>query len=206
MIKIYVRIFAYACKEEVMANIDYRQVIIDYLSVPAVTVSDKPMGSGWHAIVSRGGTDARLETIQFGKQRSIPGKIIQFVTFEDMQEMKHDYTCYLIQNTRGMWNFTGGAGGSDSARKIVREHPWANLGGGGWPDEFYAGGYVIDNGLDIVRVRLVAHNGTVLEDTVQDGIVLFVTDAKVELPLQAELYDREDRLVANHSVFNSKPI
>ncbi|MBV9257743.1 MAG: hypothetical protein JO215_06970, partial [Ktedonobacteraceae bacterium] len=54
------------------------------------------------------------------------------------------------------------------------------------------------------RVRLVASNGTVLEDTVQDAIVLFVTDARVELPLQAELYDREDRLVATHKVFDIK--
>jgi len=32
-----------------------------------------------------------------------------------------------------------------------QEHSWVNLGGGGWPDHFYAGGHMIDNGLDIVR-------------------------------------------------------
>ncbi len=103
-----------------------------------------------------------------------------------------------------MWKFVGGAGGGAGGRKMIREHPWANLGGGGWPDHFYAGGRVIDNELDIVRVRLIANNGTILEDTMQDSIVLFVTDAKVELPLQAELYDREDRLVGSHKVFNHK--
>lgn len=189
-----------------MANSDFRQVIVDHLSVPAVTVSDKPSGSGWRAIVSRGGIGARPETIQFGKQCAIPGKIVQFVTFEDMQGMKNHFTYYLVQDDEGMWKFVGGAGGGDGDRKMIREHPWANLGGGGWPDHFYAGGPVIDNGLDIVRVRLIANNGTILEDTVQDGVVLFVTDAKVELPLQAELYDREDRLVSGHKVFNHKPI
>jgi hypothetical protein len=143
---------------------------------------------------------ALVETIQFGKQRTIPGKMVQFVTFEDMQGRQVHYTCYLTQNNGGEWKFAGGAGGG-GGQKVVREHPWVNLGGGGGPDNFYAGGHVIDNGLDIVRVRLVANNGTMLEDTVQDGIVLFVTGSRVELPLQAELYDREDRLVASHSVF-----
>jgi hypothetical protein len=199
---VYFCVFAYVYEEKEMATSDFRQVIIDHLSVPAVTVSDKPSDGGWRAIVTRGGMGARSETIQFGKQRSITGKIVQLVTFEDMQGMKKNFTYYLVQDDEGMWKFAGGAGGSDDGGKIVREYPWANLGGGGWPDNFYAGGHVIDNELDIARVRLVAKNGTVLEDNVQDGIVLFVTDARVELPLWAELYDREDKLVASHEVFN----
>ena len=182
-----------------MANSDFRQAIIDQLSAPAVPISNKQSGGGWRSVTSRG-IGARAETIQFGKQRSIPDHLVQFVTFEDIQGMKMDFTCYLIQADQGKWKFAGGAGGS-GGQKAVREHPWVNLGGGGWPDHFYAGGHVIDNGLDIVRVRLVANNGTVLEDTVQDGIALFVTASRVELPLQAELYDREDRLVGSHSVF-----
>ena len=183
-----------------MASNDFRQVIIDYLSVPAVTVSDKSTGGGLHTIISRGGMDARAETIQFGKQRSTPDRIVQFVTFEDIQGMQMDFTCHLTQDDQGEWEFVGGAGGS-GGWKVVRENPWVNLGGGGWPDHFYAGGHVINNGLDIVRVRLVANNGTVLEDTVQDGIVLFVAGSRIELPLQAELYDQEEQLVASHSVF-----
>ena len=183
-----------------MASNDFRQVIIDQLSVPAVPISNKHAGGGWRAVTSRGGIGARVETIQFGKQRTIPGKMVQFVMFEDIQGMQMHYTCYLVQDDRGEWKFAGGAGGS-GGWKVVREHPWVNLGGGGWPDLFYAGGHVVDNGLAIARVRLVANNGTVMEDTVQDGIVLFITDSRVELPLQAELYDREDRIVASHSVF-----
>jgi hypothetical protein len=183
-----------------MASNDFRQVIIDQLSVPAVAISNKHAGGGWRAVTARGGTEALVETIQFGKQCTIPGKMVQSVTFEDMQGMQMHYTCYLAQDDGGEWKFAGGAGGS-GGWKVVREHPWVNLGGGGWPEHFYAGGHVIDNGLDIVRVRLVANNGTAMEDTVQDSIVLFVTDSRVELPLQAELYDREDRLVASHSVF-----
>jgi hypothetical protein len=60
---------------------------------------------------------------------------------------------------------------------------------------------MIDNGLEIVRVRLIANNGTVMEDTIEDGIVLFITYSRVKLPLQADLYNQEDRLVASHSVF-----
>jgi len=33
------------------------------------------------------------------------------------------------------------------------------------------------------------------------GVVLFVTDQRVELPLQAELYDRDARMVEQHVAF-----
>jgi hypothetical protein len=78
-----------------------------------------------------------------------------------------------------------------------------NLSGGGWPLHFHAGGYVVGNGLDITRVRLLSTNGTVIEDTVVDTIVLFFTDQEVVFPLQAELYDQQGKLVAKHNAFGS---
>jgi hypothetical protein len=62
----------------------------------------------------------------------------------------------------------------------------------------WAGGHVIDNGLDVARVRLTGSNGQVLEDTVDDGLVLFVTDQKVRVPVQIELYNRSGEVVGKH--------
>jgi len=189
-----------------MINADHKQAIIAYLTAPAVITSDRDTGGGRRAITSTGGMDARAETFQFGKQRSIPRRIVQHVFYENTQGMKMSCTCELMQNDDGEWQFGGYSGGSAGGREaLIREHPWANLGGGGWPGRFFAGGYVVNNGLDIARVRLIADNGTILEDTVDDGYVLFLTDEQVGIPLQAELYDQEGKLIASHSAFKLRP-
>ncbi len=75
---------------------------------------------------------------------------------------------------------------------------------GGWNrDLLWAAGRVLDNGLDVVRVRLISENGIVLEDTVQDGLVLFLSDQWVERPLQVELYDRSGKLVGAHQALKT---
>lgn len=59
-------------------------------------------------------------------------------------------------------------------------------------------GRVLDNGLNVVRVRLLSANGITLEDMVQDGLVLFVSDRWVQRPVHMELYDRSKALVGMH--------
>jgi hypothetical protein len=59
---------------------------------------------------------------------------------------------------------------------------------------------VVDHGFDITRVRLISPNGVVLEDRVQDGLVLFVSDQPIFTPLQAELYNRAGELVSSQMV------
>ena len=140
-------------------------------------------------------------TLRFLKERCIPGRQVHFVLFEDKEGQKMHFTCYVVQDISGNWQFRGAAGdGITGAPGPVVEQGWANLGGGGMPDHFYAGGYVADHGLDVTRVRLVAKNGTLVEDTVEDGIVLFLTDQPVTLPIEAEIYDRGGKLVYKHRV------
>jgi hypothetical protein len=197
-----------------MANQDPRQVIIDYLvqpsipvpdpvTLPAPNAPDAPESKRWRGKVSIGGHDAKAETIKFHKERTIPGHQVHYVTFEDNEDRLWRYSCYVAQDEQGEWHFKGGAGGGEHSP--VRPQPWANL-GGGWHDYLYAGGCVSNNGLDIARVRLVSNDGTVLEDTIDDGIVLFVCEHGVELPLQAELFDRAANLVASHPVFKHRNV
>ncbi len=173
-----------------MANPDPKQEIINKLSrllLPRVSASnDKAEGE---------------RTLRFLKERCIPGRQVHFVLFEDKIGQQIHFTCYIVQDAVGNWQFRGAAGdGVTGTPGPVVEQGWANLGGGGMPDHFYAGGYVADHGLDVVRVRLVAENGTVIEDTVEDGIVLFLTDQLVALPIEAEIYERSGKLVYQHRV------
>jgi len=185
-----------------MPGSDPRQVIRDYLGPPSVFISDTPdsQGSGWHGGPARGGMGADVTTMQFLKERGIPHRQVHAVVFDTAEGRRMRFTCYLVQDDAGDWRVDGGAGGSADGAP-VRADPSVNLGGGGWPASFYAGGVVVDNGLDVARVRLIAANGTIMEDTVDAGVVLFVTAQRVELPLQAELYDRDGQMVGQHGAF-----
>jgi hypothetical protein len=50
----------------------------------------------------------------------------------------------------------------------------------------------------VVRVRLRAANGTVLEDTVDEGVVLFLTNKRVDRSLDVELVDLNGQIVSQH--------
>jgi hypothetical protein len=175
--------------EDLMANSDPRQAIIERL----FPVSGKP---------GRGGFGAKRETLEFLKARTSGRRMVQAISFVTVSGRKTRMICYLLQNVRGEWQFSGAAGGEGDQGGPVRNHPTVRLGGGGWPDYFFAGGNVIDQGQNIDRVRLIAGNGTTMEDTVEDGLVAFVTEEQVTLPIRAELYDQAGNLVASHAVLS----
>jgi len=54
-------------------------------------------------------------------------------------------------------------------------------------------------------VRLIEPSGHVLEDTVQDGLVLFWEDQYIGLPLTAELYNQANELVSSQPVLSVPP-
>jgi len=185
-----------------MPGPDPRQVIQNQLGASHVIISDtpSPQEGGWRSRPSRSGMGADVSTMRFLKERGIPRRQVHAVTFDTVEGQQMRFTCDLAQDNDGNWHVKGGTG-SSADDSPVRATPWANLGGGGWPANFYAGGVVLDNGSDVARVRLIAANGTLMEDTVDAGVVLFVTDQRVELPLQAELYDRNGRMVGQHVAF-----
>lgn len=103
------------------------------------------------------------------------------------------------EQPEGGWMPDGMAGGG------AGDPPWAeprvNLCGWGWPDRFAGGGRVIAQGRGVTRVRLRFANGVELEDSVDDGEVLFLTDEHAEVPATVSLYDTEGALVASHDAF-----
>jgi hypothetical protein len=146
--------------------------------------------------------DHKYRTLRFIKERSLPGRRAYIVVVEDHQGHAVHFTCYVEQNSSGAWQFRGAEGDGIMGGNPgpVVERAWANLGGGGMPNHFYAGGTVANHGQNVTRVRLIAHNGTVLEDSVDDSMVLFLTDQPVDLPIEAELYDQTGQLLYRHKV------
>ncbi len=143
----------------------------------------------------RDGMRVKVTTVRFLKERTIPGYQLHAVTFEDETGQHHYGDFFLGQDTTVTWHVSGAGWGENVP---VRNQPWANLGGGGDGNVFYAGGYVSDNGLGVTLARLISNNGVVLEDTVENGMILFLTNQNVEMPVQVELYNGASELVGSH--------
>ncbi len=190
-----------------MEGSDPRQVIIDYICRPQGPIIEEkmqPTPSGeshaWRGITrAPGGLGAKASTVQFLQQRSIADRQLHLVTFEDEEGRQVSWFCCVLLEPSGQWRYAGGSGGGRTEETPEREYPWVNMGGGWKKKLFWAGGRVLDNGLNVVRVRLVAENGIVLEDTVQNGIVMFVSSETLPLPVQVELYDGAGTLVGTHT-------
>ena len=157
---------------------------------------------------------ADLTTVQFLREKNRPGWRLYEIAFQDIDGEQHRQIIILQQNADSSWRFVSGGSSSDMQNewsKIfapVHDHPLILLGyqGGNGPviHSLHAHGNVIDNGFHIERVRLVNNTGLVLEDTVEDGFVFFAYEQQQEigLPMQAELYNNEGKLVWSETVFS----
>jgi hypothetical protein len=172
-----------------MTESDPKQVIIEHISEPLGQIEPEPAlpsgieRKGIRGITRKGGgLGAKVQTIRFLQERTLPDLRLHAVTFENEDGRQDWWFCCVRQYLPGHWRSAGGAN-FHPAKNISREHPWINLAGGWNRDFLWAGGRVLDNGLDVVRVRLISENGIVLEDTVQDGLALFLSNQWVERPL-----------------------
>jgi len=148
-----------------------------------------------------------IATIQFLKARIHLCEQLHYVTFQDTLERQWFFTYFLSQTHNGSWYISHGGGSphepDDLPEMLSQPLPWLRLTSGSIGGTFHAGGEVIDKGFDIVRVCLVSQSGSILEDTVEDGLVLFQGTSMVITPMQAELYNRANEIINRQMVFTS---
>jgi hypothetical protein len=137
------------------------------------------------------------DTVRFLKKREAPPRQLWYVTFDAdggwRGEEHWQWTVLVTEEERGQWSAHGVAGGSGDPP--VCGSPWANLGGNWGREGFCAGGTVEDAGKGVARVRLTDAEGRAFEDTVDDGVVLFISDEPVAMPMRVHLYDAGGRVV-----------
>ncbi|HET8840496.1 MAG TPA: hypothetical protein VFN35_03475, partial [Ktedonobacteraceae bacterium] len=152
-------------------------------------------------------------SVQFLRELQRPGwKLCEFLCQETDGE-QHRMIFLLQQEEDGSWNFESGGDSADwqkdwsRIQSPVRDHPLIFLNPQGiyWDNQTYlltAYGDVIDNGFQVKQVRLVNDAGQTLEDTVENGLVFFVCklEARIQLPMQAELYDQQGKLVWQQTI------
>jgi hypothetical protein len=167
--------------------------------------------------------DVDMKTVRFLKEKAIPGWQLYYVAFEEFDGHKYTYMVLLAQRKDGVWrpkNFGSVTEAHDIVTQLgikVHDHPLLFLSGGTSSGRdarkeetefiFTAHGEVIDNGFEVTKVRLVSKDGESFEDTVQDGLVLFasIQDHEVKWPMQAELYNKDGKLVWRETVFDQIP-
>ncbi len=87
-------------------------------------------------------------------------------------------------------------------KQATHTFPWIHLTGGNGTSYLWAGGYVTEKALEAHLVRLTARNGVVLEDTVENGLVLFQTDQPIEVPVQLEVFTHSSELIGRQAFLN----
>ncbi len=182
--------------------------VIDELSRPQGTVTDlaeAQPGAPTPSIVRGGlGFDADLDTLRFVKHREAGERHVFYVTFAadhprlGLLEMKWAFPVEPAPD--GGWRTFGGAGGAGNLSGRATR-PGVNLGGGGWPDHFYAGGKIYRAGADVALVELRFVNGITLSDDADAGVALFITERSVRLPAKAVLLDRAGNEIRSETAF-----
>jgi len=191
-----------------MAASDPEQAILQELAGPVgVWEPGGTSPGGIQSGIVRGGNAQRadLATVRFVKHRQSERRHLYFVTFDGTHPrlgpgvISFHYAYPVEPDPGGGWRVFGGAGGAGEMPR--RSTPWVNLGGGGWPDRFYAGGLVDHAGAEIAAIELRFANGITLSDDTEHGVALLITDQCVELPATAALLDEARTVVATHRPF-----
>lgn len=184
---------------------DPREAVLDSLCAPAGIVTVTGVSPG--GVVSsrvRGGprSSADPESVVFLKERTGTGKRLYAVAYTVLEGRSYLDVVGVAQDNHGSWAVNCSAGGSGAGPP--RDRLWANLGGWWNAGVFCAGGRVIGEGAELgKRVQLNFADGTMVTDTIDDGLVLFLVEHAVDLPGEAQILSHSGELLASHSVFDS---
>ena len=134
------------------------------------------------------------------------------LTFEDHESRMWDNVSCIDQDDNGCWHEAASTSirhEEHLRKRATGSSPWVHIVGGGWGnlgdgwgDRFWAGGYLTENARDTERIRLIFKNGLALEESIQDDLVLFLTDQKVQVPVQVEMYSYSGELLGMQVAFN----
>ncbi len=189
-----------------MPSSDVRRTIIEWLSAargPLIS-QGPPSPGGWRSSIHRpGGEDADPDSISFIKERAVPGHQLHFVRFNTRRGEQRQLVVGVVRHADGQWEVRGCAGGG--CGDPPRDHPWINFGAWGWPRFFCGGGRVI--GVDAeraIRARLRFADGPSLEDSVDAGVVLFMSETEVRLPATVEIVDGTGSMLTSYEAFKGR--
>jgi hypothetical protein len=164
---------------------------------------DRARLGGWTSSTHYGGgPGADPATIQFVKTRTFPSCQMHYVRFTNRFRK---IPCVSVIRT---WREEGGRVsvgplGGGGADEPAREDPWVNMTAGWTANRFMGGGSVIGDGAENASlVRLTFTNGAVADDTVENGVVLFVLEpVEVVMPAVVTVLDATGTALVTYQEF-----
>lgn len=162
------------------------------------------------------------DSVHFEHEKEVSDWHICWITFAEKDGDEHRWRMSIGQDEEGKWRVFGSSGSLMSDKQWVDffvpayDHPQILLSGSKGQGmrrkgddevyDFFAEGKVVDNSFNVVRVQLSNERGQVFEDRVEQGKVFFaaIGSKEVEWPMQAELYDHNNKLVWQQRVFDYK--
>lgn len=156
---------------------------------------------GWSSSIRHeGGSGAESATIEFVKT-----KVYSTCQLHEVDYVNHrGWTMHALIETRqdqnGTWMVRPLGGGAGPAPR--RSHSWVNLCAGIGPESFTAGGHVEGDGAEhAASVRLSFADGGEIEDTVDNGVVLFFEPRAIVAPVDVSVFDRDGAVLATYQEF-----
>ena len=187
-----------------MAWTQAEQAVADYLAAEPGPLlgAGPPSPGGWVASVrAGGGAGADLATVWFRKTRVFPACQMHSVVFATPAGRPRSSVLRTWRQPGGTWAVgpIGGGGGPGP----YRSRPWVNFSAQFRTDLFAAGGEVIGEGAEqAATVRLTFTNGTAIEDTVENGVVLFATSPGPESRARVEILSDAGAVLAEYDEFD----
>lgn len=133
-------------------------------------------------------------TLRFLRSRLLPHAQLHEVTFEKHNGSHDQYLYLVVQDSDGLWDVVGVVS-STRNDLFPGEEPHVVLNG----SNLNLYGYVIDGDQEVTQVRIMVTDGTILEDTVQDNLVLLIPEQGIPCPIRhIELYNSMENLVSSH--------
>ena len=186
-----------------MSLTEAEQAVFDHVtSEPGpVTWTGPRSQGGWQASTEGpGGAGADPATVRFRKSRVLSGRQLHMVDFDGGDGRPRHAIVLTWQGPRGAWLVAPAGGGSGLAP--CQRDSWVNFNAQWNADMFAAGGHVLGHEAESAHlVRLTFADGTVLEDTVENKVVLFFTEPGVAFPARAEIRNAAGDLLAEYDAF-----
>jgi hypothetical protein len=187
-----------------VAFTEAQQAVVDELAAQPgpVTWCSPPSPGGWVASTRAGGwADADPATVRFRKSRSFPSCELHSVTFTTRRGAQMRALARAWRKHDGSWAASPVGGGSGPGPR--RPRPWVNFSAQWSSEMFTAGGEVIGTGCELARlVRLRFADGTALDDSVDDAIVLFFSTPGVAFPATVEVLGAGGDVLASYPDFD----
>ena len=177
-----------------------REAVVAHLVQPPSPSrgTDQIGRSGWSSSIRHGGgPGADPATIELVKTRSFPICELHSVSFVNHRGWTMHDLIKTWQEPEGAWrvHVLGGGAGPDPHRT----RPWVNFCAGFGSQDFSGGGRVAGDGAEkAASVRLSFVDGIVLEDTVDNGVVLFFEPRAVVAPANVEVIDEGGATLASY--------